>query len=314
MPNSRPPNPNTIAPSAFVLPDLGGVQEALDRAWREARMVAVPQGPGVHLFCVHGSHVYLRFLAADSGDHAVLGRHDQCDVFLRSDPAVSLRHILARPLLLDDGTVALRLLDLMTSRPFVVADGTLHRSLVATGPFAVAVGDYVIGGIPKDAALAGPTAGPYRDPAVVESSTRVPDSALRTGAGRRSRITSLPSSRFVTQVPSWPDEGHVRVALSRGADVCSLVLHEHTLTHGVLIGRAPRCLQAGFERVLSASISRVHLLLLRDRGEDFAIDLASTQGTRVHDARLREVRLPARAHLTLGKTEPVELVWDRTDV
>jgi len=306
-------NSNTIMPGAFELPKPSHIQGALELAWRTIRNAPRPGVEGVHVFGVFGRDVMVRFLPANPHEHMVIGRHEECDIVLRADDTVSLRHLLARAIRLQDGSTALRLLDLGTHRPFLLHDGTMHRALVATGPFAVAVGRYVIGGIPADAERYETQGGPYRAPALIHSARRIPHSALRTPVGlRRSRITLMPGSRFVTQVPGWPEDGYVRLTLSRGGAVSSIVIDETTLENGVLIGRATRCLDRGFKTILTTSISRVHLMLLRDGSQDVAIDLCSTQGTYANQARLRSVCLPpSRCRLKIGFVDPVDLAWDR---
>lgn len=310
---SQPSNCNTVMPDRFSLPEIPRVQEALELAWRTVKGAPQPGVPGVHVFGVYGQDVLVRFLPASPDEHLVIGRHAECDIILSADPTVSLRHLLARTIRLADGSVALRLLDLMTPIPFLLHDGTMQRSVVGTGPFAVAVGRYVIGGIPSDAAQYETRGGPYRAPALVHSAERLPKRALETPVGlRRSRITLLPGSRFVTQVPEWPSEGFARITLSRAGHVASVVIDEATMENGLLIGRAERCMDRGLRTVLTSSISRVHLMLLRDGDQDVAIDLCSTQGTYAGGARLRMVRLPpSRCHLRIGYVDPVELVWDR---
>ena len=49
-------------------------------------------------------------------------------------------------------------------------------------------------------------------------------------------------------------------------------------------------------------LSRVHLLVVRDGGEVWAVDTASTNGTTADGTPLRQQRLGARAELLLGKT------------
>ncbi len=320
---ARPPiaaaadgNENTMMPGAFSRERLPHIQAALELAWRTIEGAPRPGVDGVHLFGVFGRDVLVRFLPASPHEHVVIGRHGECDVVLRADATVSLRHLLARAIRLADGSLALRLLDLGTPRPFVLHDGTMHRALVATGPFAVGLGKYVIGGIPVDAERYQTQGGPYRAPALIHAAHRIPRAALNTPVGtRRSRITLMPASRFVTQVPEWPEDGYVRLTLSRTGNVSSIVIDEATLESGVLIGRAIRCLDRGFRAVLSTSISRVHLMLLRDGAEDVAIDLCSTQGTYASRARVRMVRLPpSRCQLRMGYADPVDLTWDRANL
>ena len=289
-----PVNANTVMPERFSLPEIPRIQRALELAWRTVEAAPRVDAPGVHVFGVYGQTVVVQFLAASADDYFVFGRHLACDVILDADPSVSLRHLLARAIRLDDGSVALRLLDLMTPLPLVLADGSMQRSVVATGPFAVGIGAYVIGGIPTDVHRYETRGGPYRAPAPVDPAERLPRAAL-------------------TEIPAWSGQGAARVTLSRGGRIVSTQLDEGTLENGVLIGRAGRCLDGGLRSVLSPSISRVHLMLLRDGAEDVAIDLGSTQGTYAQDVggRLRMMRLPPRALLRLGYVDPVALVWDR---
>lgn len=306
-------NSNTVMPDRFSLPEIARVQDALELAWRTIQSAPHPGIPGVHVFGVYRQDVMVRFLPANPDEHLVIGRHEECDIVLRADPTVSLRHLLARTIRLSDGSIALRFLDLMTPIPFLLHDGTMQRSIVATGPFAVAVGQYVLGGIPSDVSQYETHGGPYRAPALVHSANRIPRAGLKTPVGlRRSRITLLPGSRFVTQIPEWPEDGFARITLSRAGQVASIVIDEATMENGVLIGRAERCLDRGLRTVLTTSISRVHCMLIRDADQDVAIDLGSTQGTYAASARLRMVRLPpSRCHLRLGYVDPVDLVWDR---
>lgn len=310
-----PTNKNTVYPGELRLPALGHVQAALELAWKTVRSAPEPGVPGVHVFGVYRQDVLVRFLPASPDEHLVLGRHEECDIIFKADPTISLRHLLAKSIRLEDGTAALRLIDLQTPKPFFLENGTAQRSLVATGPFAVALGEYVVGGIPFDVDEYETRGGPYRAPALVTSSTRIPRAALRTPVGRRSRITLMPGSRFVTEVPEWREDGYARITLTRAGHASSIVLDEATVEQGILIGRAERCLDRGFRTVLTTSISRVHLMLLRDGPHDVAIDLCSTQGTYAGRRKLRMVRLPAsRCHLRLGHWDAVEMVWDRVNL
>lgn len=311
-PALRPINQNTVHFRGLQLPDLEQVQAGLELAWRTIQAAPKPGAPGVHVFAVHRRDIVVRFLPASPDEHLVLGRHAECDIQLSADPTISLRHVLAKSIRLEDGAAALRLLDLATPRPFTLADGSVQTSVVATGPFAVALGEYVVGGIPHDVEEYQTQGGPYRTRALVESAQRIPLRALQTPAGRRSRITLMPGSRLLTQIPAWSGEGFARVTLARGGNVSSIVLDEAMMEQGILIGRAERCLDRGLRAMLTTSISRVHLLLLRDGAHDVAIDLCSTQGTYAAGARLRMVRLPsAFCRLTLGHVDPVDMAWDR---
>lgn len=51
------------------------------------------------------------------------------------------------------------------------------------------------------------------------------------------------------------------------------------LDHGVLVGRADKCLDDGLRSILNENVSRVHVLLVRDRGRCHLYDIASLNGT-----------------------------------
>jgi len=67
---------------------------------------------------------------APNGAHAIVGRHDQCDVMLRTGLELSLRHLIVTVVPLADAP-ALRILDLHTSVPFFLDDDVPRRSVVS---------------------------------------------------------------------------------------------------------------------------------------------------------------------------------------
>ncbi len=315
------PNANTLLPSAWTPPALDHIEAGLTLALRTLREAAAPPDvPGVHVFAVRDGRIEGRFLRAGAEEYLVIGRHERCDLRLAADPAISLRHLVARVVTLRDGSAALRLLDLSTRCPLVLSDGTLQRSLVGTGPFAVGVGSYVIGGVPHDLDryVRGPAptgtrpGGPYRTaPPVVERASSVPDHALESPAGqRRSRITLMPSSRMVTSLSGLAVDACAQVTLSRASGGSgAVVLDRESLELGVLVGRAERCLD-GLRALMTMSISRVHLMLLADGDRTFALDVASTQGTYERGRMRRAVELTGRTcALSLGQYDAVQLVW-----
>jgi hypothetical protein len=314
-PSSHPPNANTI----LRLPALGSSEAKIQRAWdmaREALPRALPAlGPGYSLFWTDGVEIDFRHLEATPLEYRVIGRHTACDVVLSSDPTISLRHLLARAVVLEDGTTALRLFDLMTTVPFNLEDGTPRRSIVASGPLLIQLGDYVIGGIPTDPAEHDAAMhGPYRRPAppvVVEALS--PPSVAGRVPGRATLITALPAPPSIETLPPAALEGgpaQQRITMSREYDAVTIALDDQQLESGLLIGRAPKCEDRGLRTVLSLSVSRVHLLLLRDRGATVAYDLCSTQGTFHDGRRVRRLMLPSSGTmLTLGSHQTVDLWW-----
>jgi hypothetical protein len=323
-------NRSTCLPHQFrELPlDVLGLQIAYERVKRLHAERAAPFGmTGYRVFWVLGEHIGSLDLPAHDASYLVMGRHTQCDVVLAADPTIALRHLLVRAQLLDDGAVGLRILDLNTTLAFHVDDGGPCRSIFAMGPIAVRLGPYAVVGMPIDAhgisadlpkpevarAMSVPmrsTGGPYRNPA-----NRAP------GVFRSSHVTLLPSSAFLEDIPaSGGDggrararpEGYGRITVDRGTRIAGIEVTEHELDAGVLIGRADKCRDDGLRAVLDISISRAHVLLLRERGVVTAFDLASTQGTYVYGVRVRRAILAdSGAAVAMGNLQNVRLHWFR---
>jgi hypothetical protein len=243
-------------------------------------------------------------LAAHPKAFALVGRHTHCDLVLPSDGAVALRHLMVRATTLDDGTPAVRVLDLRTGLGFHLDDDVERRALVATGVVALRIGRYALVALPSGAEL--PDARPQ--PEVIES-TCVPTQ------GR-------PSTRFITSVTTMPPAprlddiardvagpGRARITLRRGDAWATVDVPDAALDAGILVGRADRC-ETRVRPVLTESVSRVHVLVLREHGVVHAFDTASTQGTYADGERVRRVRLPDDGGtLRLASKDPVLLEW-----
>jgi hypothetical protein len=91
--------------------------------------------------------------------------------------------------------------------------------------------------------------------------------------------------------------------LAAGGAAESYVLHEADVDCGVLIGRYDRC-AFGAE---DTRLSRVHLLIVRDGGEIWAVDTASSNGTTAAGEPIRQHRLGDATRLLLGGR--VHLRW-----
>lgn len=63
------------------------------------------------------------------------------------------------------------------------------------------------------------------------------------------------------------------------------------LDHGVLIGRADKCVDEGLRSILGGTISRVHVLLIRENGACHLYDIASLVGTYAHGQAVRCLEL-----------------------
>src|SRR6185295_6098001 len=84
-----------------------------------------------------------------------------------------------------------------------------------------------------------------------------------------------------------------RIELSSKTGQEGFSLHEAELARGLLVGRYERC-QLGAS---DDKMSRVHLLIIRDGAEAWAIDTASTNGTKVNGEPVR--RVPLREGMAL---------------
>ena len=90
------------------------------------------------------------------------------------------------------------------------------------------------------------------------------------------------------------------VILEKPGQRVGVRLSASDLEHGVLIGRSEKCVDASLLAVLGGTISRVHVLLIREEGCCHLYDVASLVGTFAHGARVRCLHLPdegASAHL-----------------
>jgi hypothetical protein len=252
-----------------------------------------------------------------SGDgYAVLGSHDRCDLVLGDDAGMWLRHLLAACVRVADGGIGVRLIDLKTDVPFYLEDDAPQWSVTATGPFAIRLGRHVICGFPlgevseafvpeppMGAVTFGP--GPSAVPALTTPTLVRVDalSPVRRRLGEPFTIVpSAPVSQIQDLIGPSSSPNHVRVTLERGGMGASVEIPEAALESGVLLGRALNCFDGGLRRIFCDAVSRAHVLLVADQGEVFALDLCTTNGTRVAGRRIRRYRLANEgATLELGK-------------
>ncbi len=258
---------------------------------------------------------------AGGDGYAVLGSHDRCDLVLSNDSSIWLRHMVAACARLEDGSLGLRLIDLKTNIPFFLDDDSPQWSVTANGPFAMRLGKHVICGFPIEQRGPGASHGALgsvheADPREDPHATRVaPDASVDAPPPRVEALDRVPiapkASNYqpvapVSQIHDLlvPITGteHVRVTLERGGMGASVELPLTALDTGVLLGRALNCFDGGLRRIFCEAISRTHVLIFRDRDGVFALDLCSTNGTRVNGHRIRRHRLDDHGStLELGK-------------
>jgi len=315
-------NRSTCLPHQFrELPlDLLGLQHAYERAKELHLARPVAAGSiGYRIFCVLRENVQAVDLAASPESYLILGRHTQCDVVLDAEPTIALRHLLVRAIAQPDGSVGLRLMDLQTTLAFHVDDGAPCRSIFSVGPIAVRLGPYAIVALPLDPhapppALPKPTlsratsapiaqappGGPYRSPPAADGRVF-----------RSSHITILPQSPSLEDLPP-ARHGYGQLTLDAGARMASVEIPEAELDAGILIGRALKCKDEGLRAGLDLSVSRAHVLLLREGGLTCAFDLASMRGTYSYGKRVRRVVLAdTGATLALAHPNGPRLHWHR---
>lgn len=292
-------NANTWLASAFAHrpPNLNAAYElALGLAANAPSNVV-----GHRLFWVHGASFGATDLPAADGIYKIVGRHTHADVSIEGDPRIGLRHLVLRSVRTAEGENVLRVLDLHTALGFAMADGVVRRSIVARGPVALAVGDYALvalpsGELPK--ALPSPffeeMSGPYRSP------------------GRRpfgtSHIGILPGISELGDFSAMSGKMHA-FSLERpwrGRE--TVLVSDAELERGVVVGRSPKA-HPQILQLMDNNVSRMHILLVRDGTETYAIDLCSMNGTWVGFQRIRRIRLAQGMMVRFGDCGQVSLQW-----
>jgi hypothetical protein len=282
--------------------------------------------------------------------YVVIGRHTQCDVVIDDERAVSLRHVLVRCTSTDDGEPILSVLDLRTNECFELSDGTKQHSIAATGPLVFRIGIHAIvalpssGGYPDhlpmphvDREYARSLTPPDRPKVIMQDAVQPSPPAPAPGSRPQSqlygppsravsRITLMPMSVDLSQRRSvWPGEPAPFSAVPGGAPyLYEIALEPHgnsrrraivrltgaDLDHGVLIGRADKCVDEGLRAILSENISRVHVLLVRDKGVCRLYDIASMNGTYVGNGKVRCIPLADEGTtVTLLRAGGATLTW-----
>ncbi len=255
-------------------------------------------------------------------DHApnpvILGRHGCADVFLPSDPRVSLRHLalVVLPRSGRDG-VAFRALDLRTPLAFADEAGSRLEAVEASGPVLLWLGSVGVflfptghgeASWPEDAEEAWARVPPRR---FLEKAAAP---GHRAGAVVRplgepaaaTLVHTFPGPEFASlpEGPPEPPRGELLVASDRGHVAVSV--SDRAARRGVLLGRYERCDTAGLAVLDDAALSRVHLLVLEVDGALHAVDTSSRNGTWAGGQRIRSRRLAPGTRLALAGKATVE--------
>jgi hypothetical protein len=304
-------------------------------AYRIARGVAAcapaPDAVGYRLFWMRSDGACGSVDApAERGRHVVVGRHEQCDLVLEDELAVSLRHVLVRVSALDDGFPVLNVLDLQTADGFELSDGSRQRCVVASGPVVFRIGSHALVALPNGVKLDDSLPSPVvdradADPYVVRGE-RVELAPARArplaadGSRRVSRITIVPESVQLEEIaplraptgagsPSNADRYEILLE-ARDGRRAAIRLTARDVEHGVLVGRADKCVDAGVRAVLTDDVSRVHALVIRERDGVFLYDAGSTNGITALGTRVRCAPLSDEGtEIALGGTRGAHLRW-----
>ena len=333
--SSEPRHPCT----RHVRPRLALVQEPWSgrrlfvHHFDEIRRLYQSADEGYLVVAMNANRSFIGGVAVLAGAHVTVGRHQQADLVLESDPSAALRHVLVRVGASPHGPVA-KLFDLRTSAKLEIDGEGTCEAAVADGDVLLRIGQHAImllkvlpdepswgeepeviwEGRPRAAvhkiskAEASPLAAKWRRrrewparrvstvtcvPGLVPSS-RLPSSRLPSSRS--------PSSRVLSDEPAPPDVmATASLVLDDDSEIV-LGLSAEVLRRGVLLGRYSRC-EIALDMWSGNFVSRVHAVLLADDDGVTLLDTASLAGIKVDGRRVRSA--------ALGKSNLIELSRDR---
>jgi FHA domain-containing protein len=263
---------------------------------------------------------------------AIIGRHDECDLFLNAHARLALRHLAVVLDPVSDwragANVRYRVLDLRTSDGFSDESDRALRGLCCEGPGLLRCGGYALFIMP----LGDPTDWPaeatdawtflpervYFDELERSPLGSVPHlprtpraaAAFNNAITHRSMIIRTHGPRDTSEGQSLVESGDIAGTLeligprNRG----TIRIGHDELRDGVLIGRYARCNNA--QLADDPSLSRVHALLLQVDDAILAIDTASLNGTReVNQPKTRLIHLQGDTELLLGTATRARWHW-----
>ncbi len=333
-------NDSTLNISSLVAPvpaverhaPLGGSEVSFEELFRRHYPVIREhleghRAPGLALIVIGAAGVEAKACVAAETDVAnpiIVGRHSAAEIFLPSDPSLSLRHLA---LILDrrgDAPLRFRVLDLRTATAFRDEHGRRLEGVEADGPILLRCASFALmlfpthgsedrwpedaeagwRRVPECAWLDATTADADRwaEPRVLRE-VRVPRAA---SASDSTSSISFPGPVFVA--PQASDSGPPRgeLVVSGELDRVSLPVGKEAARQGVLLGRYDRCDGAGLPLLSNPGLSRVHLLVIEVGGTLHAIDTASRNGSWLKDRQIRCVRLEPGRAVTLPVNVSVE--------
>jgi hypothetical protein len=301
-----------------ALPLPNAYAKALELEGRARLAEAEETADGYRLYHVRSAEYSGSRVISGHGDHLVVGRHTQCDVVLPDDPVTSLRHVLVRSWILDDGLPLISLLDLESGTGFELADGSRQRSVVASGPLAFRVGSTWLIGLPRRGDLPKHMEAPLVRQSDASPYRVNPNAGLLPPSGPRpSRVSIVPTSVRLSGplvVPAHrmaalaPTDAY-EIVLQAGSSLACVRLSEQDVGHGVLLGRDPKCIDAGVRAIFDEGVSRVHALIIHDRDAVRIYDIASTHGMIDHLAKIRSATLVTGTRVFLRSFGAIAVNW-----
>jgi len=241
------------------------------------------------------AHAHLR-LPKSGIAHLIVGRHERCDFVLSRDPDVSLRHLLVRATRGPGGHIQLRAIDLRSRVGLLSEDGRRCEAIASRGPLFLQVATYVVFLLPT-----GPAVRPW---------ARDADETWRGFSPRSQEILPPPQPLKSRAAPGADALRLATITLTSSSPQAGDLTSTHAvwsdqLERGILVGRDDRCSHGGVDE---GNLARVHLVLLSVDDEVWAIDTASTNGTRVEDGpQFRQLLLTGDTHLVLA--DALALRW-----
>ncbi|MDD5309889.1 MAG: hypothetical protein PHU25_21440 [Deltaproteobacteria bacterium] len=283
-----------------------------------ARLTADLEPGFVVAVCTPGrSGSVIRRFTVDPGgkvEPVVVGRHEQSDVVVTSDAAVSLRHVLL--LFGVDGMhrSLVRVLDLRSPTGTVDARGVAHYSLAANGPLALRIAESALFVIPTD----GKPIGDFGAVPWTESVPWIPDEPAEQRLCEVSGIARAPSAVSAVTRGTGLGRPIVRRKGGKRSGLLKLEAGETTfefpvglpsLRAGVLVGRYDRCDLSSQIVEMPETVSRVHVLVIAFDECPHVFDVGSTNGLSYESFPIRGMALPPHQPSTLTLAPEVRLTW-----
>lgn len=257
-------------------PLLGPREAFCSKQRMMASAVREERRPGLFIFAahLHFGHVARLWLAAGEAPRAgTIGRHDEVDLALPLDDALSLRHLLFVVRRSGQG-VEFQAIDLETPNGLRLEDGQQVRLAESTGPLILSASDFLFFCVPTG------------QPVPWDCDSHDP-------------WGSLQPRRVTREVPSGDEPAEAlagRLEVTTQAGTRAPGLTTSALRRGALIGRADRC-----DVVVPVhTVSRVHAVLLQLDDGLWVMDAGSTNGTWRDDEELKIARMVEGAPVQLG--------------